>query len=256
MNSSDVTSGKGLERRLEIVVAERRSTIRNSSTVSFPYADLAEVQNAVQIVASSGGHCMPQQLAPWLGHSTLRSGAFRNKVAAAKLFGVLSGSRNLIMLTDLGERLVRDGTARQAKVDAFLSVPLYRQSFERYSGAKLPGSKDLELEFLRRGVSRTQLTAARQVFLRSAEQAGFFESGDHRLVLPLGTDLPGSSVSAARSGTSTRTPNAVRLGNPESIETLLMKVPWNNAWSEAELQEWLALFTSAIRVHFKLPNNS
>ena len=40
------------------------------------------------------GQCLPEQLSAWFGHRQLNSGAFRNKVAAAKLYGVLEGSRN------------------------------------------------------------------------------------------------------------------------------------------------------------------
>ena len=72
-----------------------------------------------------------------------------------------------------------------------MAVPLYLKIYENHRGKPMPGVMALELEMLRHGVSRTQVQAARQVFLRSAEQSGFFESGTTHLVLPKRDRLPG-----------------------------------------------------------------
>lgn len=215
------------------------------STISFPYADLAEVERAVAHIAGSGGRCLADQLSVWLGHSTLNSGAYRNKVAAAKLFAVLEGSRKSLSLTDLGRRLADRESARQARVEAFLAVPLYRHIFEMYRGKRLPGAMGLELEMLRQGVSRTQVKAARQVFGRSAEQAGFFESGKANLVLPKGTVLPDTEGPASPPGGSGR--------YPKVIEGILEQAPWSGEWSEQAFDRWAQLLVSAARMHFNLP---
>lgn len=220
---------------------------RARSTVSFPYCDLAEAERAVRQVAESFGRCRPDQLAAWLGHTTLDSGAFRNKMVAAKLFGVLAGGRNEIAITPLGERLVGGETSRQARVDAFLSVPLYRAIFGAHRGGQLPGTMGLELEMMRLGVSRTQVKVARRVLLRSAEQAGFVESGPHQLVLPRGTELPEPSKRS-------RPAAAAALGRyPKIIEAILEQAPWGSSWAEAEFDEWADLFVKAARVSFRLP---
>lgn len=222
---------------------------RSLSTVSFPYSDLAETESAARQLAASFGHCRPEQLAAWLGHRTLNSGAFRNKVAAARLFGVLESNRNSIQLTRLGRRIVDDETSRQARVEAFLSVPVYRSIFESHRGERMPGAIGLELELIRLGVSRTQVQAARQVFMRSAAQAGFFETGPHQLVLPRGTGLPGDSQRGER-------PAPTAAGRyPRLIEATLEQAPWGEPWSEAEFEEWAGLLVRAARVHFKLPGD-
>ncbi|HEX2054376.1 MAG TPA: hypothetical protein VHJ78_11715 [Actinomycetota bacterium] len=224
---------------------------RVRSTVSFPYSDLVEAERAVRLVAESLGRCRPEQLAAWLGHSTLDSGAFRNKMAAAKLFGVLTGGRNEVTVTPLGGRLVEDPHVRQARVEAFLTVPLYRAIFDAHRGAKLPGSIGLELEMVRRGVSRTQVKAARRVFLRSADHAGFFEAGTSQLVLPRGTDLPAEASKTAGS------PGQLANGRyPKIIEAVLEQAPWGSGWSEAEFEEWADLLVRAARVHFRLSADS
>jgi hypothetical protein len=216
------------------------------STVSFPYADLAEAEKAVGHVAGSGGRCLPEQLAAWLGHSKLNSGAFRNKVAAAKQFGVLEGSRNSIALTELGRRLADRTALAQARVEAFLAAPLYRSLFESYRGSQMPGVMRVELDMLRLGVSRTQVKAARQVFLRSAEQAGMIDAGSSQMVLPKGTVFPEPA------GEVPRAP-ADQSRYPKVIDGILEQAPWNEEWTEQAFDEWADLLIRASRMHFKLP---
>lgn len=218
---------------------------RVRSTIAFPYADLAEAERVVEHVAGSGGTCLPEQLAAWLGHSKLNSGAFRNKVAAAKLFGVLEGGRRAISLTELGRRLTDRRALPQARVEAFLAVPLYRELFESYRGRQMPGLMRLELDMLRHGVSRTQVKSARQVFLRSAGRAGMFDAGTSQMVLPKGTVFPvPAEESRALTGPS---------GLPKVIEGVLEQAPWNEEWTEQAFDEWADLMIRASRMHFKLP---
>lgn len=219
---------------------------RIRSAISFPYADLAGSEDAAEHVAGNGGVCLPEQLAAWLGHSKLDSGAFRNKVAAAKLFSVLEGGRNSIALTDLGRRLVDRQDLPQARVEAFLSVPLYRSLFESHRGRKMPGVVGLELEMLRLGVSRKQVKSSRQVFLRSAEQAGMFDAGSSQMVLPKGTVFPPPSA------VETPAP-VVSARYPKVIEGILEQAPWNDRWTEQAFDDWADLLIHASRVHFKLP---
>lgn len=220
---------------------------RSVSTIAFPYSDLAEAEKAAAHVAGSGGQCRPEQLSAWLGHSTLNSGAFRNKVAAAKLFGVLEGRRNQILLAGLGRRLMDPESARQARVEAFLTVPLYRTLFERWKGKKMPGVMGLELEMLRLGVARTQVQAARQAFLRSAEQAGFLESGTGQMVLPKGTVFPAAEEAGPPVIPGSR--------YPKVVEAILDQAPWSRDWNREEFEAWADLLLQASRLHFKLPRD-
>lgn len=217
---------------------------RARSSVAFPYADLAEAERAVHQVAGSMGQCRPEQLAAWLGHGTLNSGAFRNKVAAAKQFGLLEGERNLIRLTDLGRRLSEASGARQARVEAFLSPGVYRTIFEAHRGRRMPGNLGIELEMVRLGVSRSQAKPARRIFVRSAEHAGFLESGGGQLVLPRGTVFPPPATGAPAGPRPS--------GYPRMIDAILEMAPWDSVWTEAGFEEWAGLFVKAARIHFKL----
>jgi hypothetical protein len=113
------------------------------------------------------------------------SGAFRLRTGAAQTFGLLSIAPGTIELTDLGRRIVDPQTEAAARVDAFLSVPLYNRIYETFKTGMLPKDIGLENEMQRLGVPPKQADTARQVFARSAKQAGFFESGTDRLVKPV-----------------------------------------------------------------------
>ncbi len=85
----------------------------------------------------------------------------------------------------LGGAIVDPVQPREARATAFLNVPLYRAVFDKYRGGVLPGqAAAMERELVGLGVSEKVKDRARQVFERSAEQAGFFTHGRNRLVMP------------------------------------------------------------------------
>jgi hypothetical protein len=156
---------------------------RQRSTIGFPYMDLASSIELAQAIFENvgGGECDDTQLAAWSGQSS-KSSTFRVQVYAARLFGVLSGEASRHTLTDLGLALVDQQRSREAKIKAFLSVPLYSAIFNKFNGTQLPPAAALEREMVALGVAPKQKERARQVFDRSADQAGFFAHGRDRLV--------------------------------------------------------------------------
>jgi hypothetical protein len=56
--------------------------------------------------------------------------------------------------------------------------------FENYKGGVLPPAAASERDIVGLGVAEKQTGRARQVFEKSAEQAGYFEHGKTRLVMP------------------------------------------------------------------------
>lgn len=233
------------ERRLEPVRLPVKSR-RSQSTIAFPYYDLACSQNLARQTLEAGGECRPEQLAAWLGHSTLNSGAYRNKVAAAGLFGLVRATRNNVSVTPAGKAITQDHLKRQAKVDAFLNVAVYRAIFDRYRGTRLPPSIALERELIDQGVTRTQARYARQVLLRSAEQAGLFEASESKMVIPRGAHLAGATPPP-----ELQDPGA-RQAHPRLIDAILQEAPWNESWSREQFEQWASLFVMAARVHFGL----
>jgi len=168
-----------------VEAASSSDKINDRSTIGFPYLDLetgVEVARAVYSRAGRGG-CDLDELAAEMKQTL--SGAFRLKTGTAKIFGLVEkDGRNSIKLTAIGQRVVTPDDERAARVDAFLSVPLYSRIFEIYRGNRLPPTKALEREMQTLGVAPKQTDKARQAFERSARQAAFFESGEGRLVKP------------------------------------------------------------------------
>jgi hypothetical protein len=160
------------------------------STIAFPYTGLKDAEQIARALHDSwGGGASPDQLAASLAASP-RSGAFRGKVATARTFQVIEITRGNISLTDLGRKLIDPQTRAAARVEAFLTVPLFAALVIEYKGTMLPPDSGLEQKILDLGVSAKQTAKARQAFQRSAELAGFFKLGKDRLVQP--ANLPDS----------------------------------------------------------------
>ena len=158
---------------------------RDKSSIKFAYLPLDDAITIAKGVHECGGSCQIDQLAAQLKqkHDT---GSFRLKLGTTKLFGLITyAQKGNASLTPLGSRICDPQQEQQAKVEAFLGVPLYQRVYEQFKGATLPPSAGLEAAMVSMGVAPKQKTTARQVFTRSAAQAGFFWSGEGRLVMPV-----------------------------------------------------------------------
>jgi len=169
----------------EEAAADTQEGKADRSTIDFPYLDLDNAVAVAKAVYEQGGlgRCEIDELAAQMKQTV--SGAFRLKTATAKTFGLIDkDGRSGFKLSELGQRIVGIETESEARAAAFLSVPLYKAVYERYRGKLLPPPKALEREMSGFGVIQNQADRARQVFQRSAQQAGFFLQGDDRLVQP------------------------------------------------------------------------
>lgn len=235
--------------RLQPAGSGPQKPIRGRSEIAFPYYDLRQSERLANQVWSNAGKCTPEQLAAWLGHRTLYSGAFRNRVSSAAQFGLVVSSRKLIALTDLGRQITNPPQAREARVRAFLSVSLYRRIYEDHKGRRLSPAMLLRQQMIELGVTPSQAQTARQVFMRSAEHAGFLEVGDDRLVEPRQSELgagPGEPDRAEEHGE-----RPARRRYPALIEAVLDQAPWQGEWSEEDFRDWSDLLLRALRMHFR-----
>ena len=221
---------------------------RERSTISFPYGDLdSAVKVAQTIYEQAGDQCQLDQLAAWMSYSAVDNGAFRQQTNAARIFGITASSRNSIQLTELGQRVVDPQREAQARVDAFLSVPLYRSVYDKYRGHPLPPGAGLENVFAELGVARKQTDKARQVFQRSAQQAGFFNGGTDRLVSPNLSSHPqtgvGSSEANGNASTAAEPTHNEDLGGGKLhplIQGLVATLPEpGSEWDEDDRNAWL-----------------
>jgi hypothetical protein len=233
-----------------MAVAIKQVEERQRSTIQFPYGSLNDAKDFAKNIFDGGGQQgTPDQVAAWTGHQIVDSGAFRTKLATARIFGVVNVARHLISLTELGHDIIDVKRERQARAHAFLHVPLYRAIYEKYRGKMLPGDKPLENEFVLLGVAHKQADKARQAFQRSAEQAGFFAQGRDHLIMPANISAPDKVKDATNADRGD--PPAVTLpqGNPGPnytelhpfIRGLLEALPPPHAaWSKEERAAWLA----------------
>jgi hypothetical protein len=158
---------------------------RQRSTIQFPYNNLGDAIEVAQALHSNAGtgECDDSQLAAWMNLSPKSSG-YRIQISAARLFGLVETTSGSHKLSALGRMIVDPQREREARAKALLNVPLYKAIFEKYKGGVLPPAAALERDIIGLGVAEKQTSRARQVFERSAEQAGYFEHGKNRLVMP------------------------------------------------------------------------
>ncbi len=182
---------------LKMLPKPKPKRVAVQSTISFPYRDLEAGIAVAQAIHNAGAVALTtDQLAGVMGLQA-GSGNFVLKVMTARIFGLVSYAAQKYELTDLGFEITEKDEKRQkaAKSKAFLTVPLYRRTYDEFKGRQLPPRLGLEQAFVRYGVSPKQKEAARQAFEKSANQAGFFATGQDRLVEPI---IAGGGVTPPR----------------------------------------------------------
>jgi hypothetical protein len=166
---------------------------RAKSGVSFPYFDLTQsIEVAKAMHERAGGTCDLAQLATLLDYSGVKNGAFRMRVSAAKMFGLIEpadeqklrvSARGLAIVAPISE-----AQAIRAKLDAFLAIELFKKVYEQYHGTSLPEAvglrNQLQTEYQ---VVQDRIAPTIRIMLDSAEQAGLFTTAGNRsrMVMPL-----------------------------------------------------------------------
>src|SRR5687767_11051978 len=110
---------------------------RRVSGTPTPYYNMENSEQVARVIyEKAGGSCDRTQLAPLLGYKGVQNGAFLTRLTAAKLFGYVIQEGDQIRLTDRGRAVVAPvmpADADRARVEAFLSVPLFRGVFEEFN---------------------------------------------------------------------------------------------------------------------------
>jgi len=222
---------------------------RERSTIQFPYNDLDDAVSIAKAIHENAGiECTIDQLAAYLKVS-MTSGAFRVRTANAATFGVTENERGAIRLTDLGRRVADANQEAAARAEAFLHVPLYERVYGHFKGYTLPGAAALEKFMHDAGVSSKQTDKARQAFMRSAKQAGFFAHGEDRLVRPAG---PGTKPIEKSKGEQKKDDEKRHNGSGDGggpddplIQAVIQKLPPNSPWPASERVTWLRMLAMA-----------
>jgi hypothetical protein len=226
---------------------------RERTKIAFPYGDLDGALEVAKTIYNHGGNAATlDQLVDWMDHDNVTSGAFRNKIGAAKLFGLTEADKDKITLTVLGRQVCDPKTDGAARALAFLKVPLYRKIFETYQGGPLPNDKDLEGVMQSFGVPPLQADRARQSFQRSAEQAKVFNDRKDRLVLPSGVSIDSTPHDEGK-GRKVNQPIVAQVGeiNP-LIAALIEDLPATGEWSRDEHDLWKRVFLRTVDKLYKV----
>jgi hypothetical protein len=196
---------------------------------------------------------MPQ-LAAWLKHDSVTSGAFRLKVAAAKTFGLITTGQGSISLTNLGREIVDPAKLAQARVEAFLTVPLYGEIHRKYIGILLPNAVGLEREIAELGVAPKQTDKARQAFMRSAQRAGFFSEGNNKLVRP-GLQPPADTPEPEKERNGSGGPPPPPTMHPfiKGLFDALPNPDTQPTWSDTEQDQWFKAARAIFKLLYKGP---
>ena len=229
---------------------------RGRSVISFPYFHLEKcIELAAAVMAIGGDSCELSQLAAHLGQSE-SGGGFRVKIIATRVFGLISYQRKTVELTPIGQRILDPEMQKAARVEAFLTVPLFNRMYEKLNGQMLPPDTAIEKQMQGLGVAPKQASRARQVFLRSAREAGFFDINPSRLTKPpIGTSQVESSQKVE---THAKGPSLQRPGGPTTpklsehhplIEALLAEMPPpGTEWELAHCAMWFESLRSCIGI--------
>jgi hypothetical protein len=230
---------------------------RERSTIGFPYLDLDDAVEIAKGVHTVGGsNCQWDQLAAQLNQAA-SGGGFRMRVQTAKLYGVLTYDRGTVTLTPLGQRICDAEQEKAARAESFLTIPLYKAIYEQFKGGTLPPPSGLETAMVTLGVAQKQKDKARQVFQRSAQQAGFFAFGTNKLVMP--------SVKNAAAATPAieleREPEPDKKKKKDEdegerrhplIEGLLKELPEpQSEWTTEDRKRWLEMASTIFNVIYK-----
>ncbi len=218
------------------------SAKRQRSSIAFPYMDLSEAIGVAKAIHDhqGTGTCTMDQLAPWMNQSPTSS-AFRNRLSAARLFGLVNAENlDAIQLTELGRLVVDAKREREGRAKAFLAVPLYRALYDKFKGGVVPPTGALETELVSLGVAGTLKETARRVLERSADQAGFYEAGRDRLVMPGFGPTPEPKPETKRGGGDGDGPD---FGLDPLLVALLKKIPpAGNDWPGPNRVRWFRTF--------------
>jgi hypothetical protein len=219
---------------------------RERSSVAFPYVDLKDASSVAKAIhEKAGDSASVSQLATWLGHDNVNSGAFRMKLYGARIYGLIRLEKTKALVTTLGRQISDPRSEREALAKAFLNVPLYKRTFDKYDGYQLPSDEGLESVFVNLGVSDKQKSRARQIFQRAAKQAGFFDYGKERLVAPVtaaGHEDKDKPVPVTPPPPVDRVDETRNLSNKHPLITALFEtVPEEGApWDIVAREKWLA----------------
>jgi hypothetical protein len=160
---------------------------RRRPSTGYPVIDLGEAASVLVRASQHGWEHTVAEVAGYMGHATVNSGAFRAKLAALRDYGLVSGRGESLEITAVGRKIAIPETEperRAALQEAFANTVfdgLYQESVK---------GQPIAIESIgRRAVSKLGVAPSSQrsfgeTFARSAAAAGLAETtGDGKVTL-------------------------------------------------------------------------
>lgn len=148
--------------------------------IDYPRASLKACISLADAVNDLGGQCSAPMAADKLGRES-KSGAFNALVASSTKFGLVTGKKGQLAVTQLYRdiKLAYDEReCQKATQKAFLSPPLFLAIFTRFDGKTLPVSHFEKLLIREFEVPDNFASRLASYFLEGAKQCGLLGSGD------------------------------------------------------------------------------
>ncbi len=240
----------------------------SSPPYRFTSFDLRSCIEVAKAIHENGGLLSADELAAVMGYKSANNGSFNTRMANTRLFGLISGPSSAIEPTKRALDILHPdypATAARARLDAFTSVPLYAAVLEQYHGQPLPDEIGLRNALTTRwsiNADKAQMVLAR--LMDSAEEAGLFDTTKDRsrMIRPTISEAPqvdGPPSAASQGDQPSPLPPPPPPARPPGvlqhklIDGMLDLLPNERKWTEAKLQQWLALWGDALRLYYELP---
>jgi len=165
------------------------STAHRQRGKGFPTMPLDEATTVVTTAGQFGRNHSLGSFAGYLGHSSVKSGPFRQKMASLKDWGFIERSGDAVTLTDLAWRIAHpeSGDTTRAMREAFLNADLFEATYKD-SAKGTPLKLDLigNRAVTTLNVAARSKTAFAKSFAKSAVAAGLgdMQDGSIRLLAP------------------------------------------------------------------------
>lgn len=165
---------------------DRRPKRRRPST-GYPVIDLGEAASVLVRASQHGWEHTVAEVAGYMGHATVNSGAFRAKLAALRDYGLVSGRGESLEITAVGRKIAIWET--EAERYAALQEAFANTVFDGLYQESVKGQPIAIESIGRRAVSKLGVAPSSQrsfgeTFARSAAAAGLAETtGDGKVTL-------------------------------------------------------------------------
>jgi hypothetical protein len=152
----------------------------------------------------------------------------------------------------LGRQITDPGRARAARAEAFLKVALFAKVYENFKGSPLPPPAALERAMISYGAGPKVAKNARQVLMRSAQQGGYFELKQDRLIAPVirdGNQSDAPSANEEKGGNGAGGGSGSGGDQHPLIQGLLLELPSpKTPWSTQQRMNWLGMANSIFKL--------